>query len=178
MNRFIAICVVILLGEGALFAFNSYAVDLESKYAIITYENLDDLREFNHKLYMGRLTSRMPRSGGDTIESEVIDKINFLVEKVMLVLDMFPTGLKFSIMIRPDVQGVDQDFKRIYKMAPGYIAFYSPSRDRVFYSADNATIRVVSHEIGHVIVEHYFKVSPPQRIHEVMAQYAEKHVTD
>jgi hypothetical protein len=27
-------------------------------------------------------------------------------------------------------------------------------------------------------VENYFKISPPQRIHEVMAQYVEKHIND
>ncbi|MCK5098348.1 MAG: hypothetical protein KAR45_09605, partial [Desulfobacteraceae bacterium] len=66
----------------------------------------------------------------------------------------------------------------IYNIDVKYIAFYSPSKNRVFYSADNAYLRVVAHEIGHVVAENYFTISPPQRIHEVMAQFAEKHVTD
>jgi len=37
---------------------------------------------------------------------------------------------------------------------------------------------VLAHEIGHVVVENYFTISPPQRIHEVLAQFAERHVTD
>ncbi|MCP3872196.1 MAG: hypothetical protein GY699_03445 [Desulfobacteraceae bacterium] len=178
MNRFNSIFAIILFGMLFFFAFNSYAIELESRYATIIYYDHDDLREFNDELYMGRMKSRMNRSGGDSIEDEVVDKINFIVEKVRRVLDMFPRGLRFSIVIRPNVREVKQDFKRLYHINVNYIAFYSPSKNRVFYSADNANLRVVAHEIGHVVVENYFKISPPQRIHEVMAQFAESHVTD
>jgi hypothetical protein len=154
------------------------AVDLESRYAVITYFDQNDLRRFNNELYMGRLKSRISRSSGDTIEDEVIAKINFIVEKVMATLDMFPTGLRFSIVIHPDVKQVHQDFYRLYHVDVDYIAFYSPSKNKVFYSAKDATLRVVAHEIGHVVAENYFTISPPQRIHEVMAQFAEMHVTD
>ena len=152
--------------------------ELNSKYAVITYFNHDDLRKFNTELYMGQLKAKIRRSGGDTIEDEVISKINFIVEKVMNVLDMFPAQLKFSIVIKPDERGVQQDFRRIYNIDVAYIAFYSPSKNRVFYSADNARLRVVAHEIGHVVAENYFTISPPERIHELMAQFAEQHVTD
>jgi len=161
-----------------LFQCNAYAAELESRYATITYFDKDDLREFNNELYMGRLKSQIKRNRGDTIEDEVVAKINFIVEKVMVVLDMFPSPLKFSIVIHPDTKEVQKDFKNIYHIDVGYIAFYSPSKNRVFYSAEDANLRVVSHEIGHVVAENYFTISPPQKIHEVMAQFAEKHVTD
>lgn len=177
MNRFIPIYILVFTGLMILSHVNAYAVELESRYATITYFDQDDLREFNNELYMGRLKSQVKRSRGDTIEDEVIAKINFIVEKVMVVLDMFPT-LKFSIVIRPDTGEVQKDFKELYHIDVGYIAFYSPSRDKVFYSAEDANLRVVSHEIGHVVVENYFNISPPQKIHEVMAQFAEKHITD
>ena len=149
---------------------------LESRYATITYQDVKDLRDFNDDLYMGRLRSQVKKS--DTLEEEVIAKIDFIVEKVMVVLDMYPPQLQFSIVIHAGVKGVRADFRRIYKIDVDYIAFYSPSQDTVFYSADDAGLRVVAHEIGHVVVENYFTISPPQKIHEVMAQYAEQHVTD
>ncbi len=157
---------------------NVLALELESQYASVTYSSTDDLRVFNDELYMGRMKSRIRQNSGDTIEDEVVAKLDFIVTKVMSVLDMYPPGLRFSIIIRPDVKAVKEDFTRLYKTDVDYIAFYSPSRDTVFFSADNATLRVVAHEIGHVVAESYFTISPPQRIHEVMAQYAEQHVTD
>lgn len=169
---------LIFTGLMLLFPLNSYAVDLESRYAIITYFDHDDLREFNNELYMGRLKSRIKKSSSDNIEDEVISKIDFIVEKVMAVLDMFPPQLRFAIEIHPSGKEVQQNFRRIYNINVDYFAFYSPSKNRVFLSSEDSNLRVVAHEIGHVVAENYFTISPPQRIHEVMAQFAEQHVTD
>ncbi len=162
-----------------LWDFQAYSLELESRYALITYEDREDLRRFNRELYLGgRLRSELRRQATETVEQEVAAKINVIVEKTMTVLDMYPASLKFSIVILPDVRAVKRVFREIYNVNVDYIAFYSPHLNRVFYSANNGRLRVACHEIGHVIVENYFKVSPPQRIHEVMAQYVEKHIND
>lgn len=155
------------------------AIELRSRYAVISYNHVDDLRQFNDELYVGgRLRSQMRQYKADTVEEELVAKINVITEKAMRVLDMYPKPLNFSIMILPDVDAVAKAFKEIYNVEVDYIAFYSPRLNRVFYSADNGRLRVTCHEIGHVVAENYFKVSPPQRIHEVMAQYVEKHIND
>jgi len=178
MNHFRTIYVIISIAVLINFPFSLEAVDLESRYAVITFYDHDALRRFNNELYMGRLGSQMRRNSGETIEDEVISKIDFIAEKAMATLDMFLPDLKFSIVIHPDEESVQKDFHAIYNVDVDYIAFFSPSKNTVFYSANNSSLRVVAHEIGHVIVEKYFPISPPQRIHEVMAQYAEQHITD
>jgi hypothetical protein len=177
MARTLYISLMAILGL-TLFVLECPAVELNSRYATITYHDPRALKKFNKELYMGTLRSMVKKQGPDTIEQEVVAKINVIVEKAMTVLDMYPPQLKFSIVIEPDEQSVQQHFQRLYKIDVDYIAFYSPGKNRVFYSADNGRLRVVTHEIGHVIVENYFKVSPPQKIHEVLAQYAEKHIND
>jgi len=177
MNRFLYISLLAIMGV-ILSAFLCPAFELQSRYATITYQDHGDLKTFNNELYMGRLKSMVRNQRPDTIEEEVVAKINVIVEKAMVVLDMYPQRLKFSIVIQPDELSVQRDFQRLYNVRVDYIAFYSPHKNRVFYSADNGRLRVVTHEIGHVVVENYFKVSPPQRIHEVLAQYAEKHIND
>ncbi len=179
MNRFSYI--ILLLFAGMLCMpvnAGNKIIEVKSRYASIYYFDQNYLREFNKKLYMGKFSSTIRATGGDTIETEVAAKIDFVVEKAMKVLDMFPKNLKFSIVIRPTPTVVQNDFKRLYKVNVDYIAFYSPQKNRVFFSANQAKLKVVAHEIGHVVVENYFKVSPPQRIHEVMAQFAEAHITD
>lgn len=169
---------ILFMGMLICFPCKSDAIDLESRYAVITFDDHDALRRFNNELYMGRIGSQMRRNSGDTIEDEVISKIDFTVEKVMTALDMFLPQLKFFIVIHRDEKMVQKDFREIYRVDVDYIAFFSPSRKTVFYSANNASLRVVAHEIGHVVAENYFPISPPRRIHEVMAQFAEQHVTD
>ena len=170
--------IILFIGALVCLPYKSEALDLESRYAVITFDDHDALKRFNNELYMGRLGSQMRRNSGETIEDEVISKIDFIVEKVMMTLDMFLPQLKFSIVIHADEKTVQKEFKEIYNVDVDYIAFFSPSRKTVFYSADNAFLRVVAHEIGHVVAENYFPISPPQRIHEVMAQYAEQHIKD
>ncbi len=177
-SRFKSTCLLLLLGILIFPCFNVFAYEIESRYATIVYSSEKDLKKFNKELYMGRIKSKIRINGGDMITDEVIAKIDFIVQKVMTVLDMRLRDLKFSIVIHPNVREVRSDFKRIYKINVDYIAFYSPSRNRIFYSAKDANLQVVSHEIGHVVAENYFTISPPQRIHEVMAQFAEKHITD
>ncbi len=157
---------------------NARAFEIDSRYAAIVYHDQAALKKFNRSLYMGRLSSQVQENDQDTLEDEVAAKINFIVEKTMAVLDMFPPNLRFSIVIHPNAGYVQQDFKKLYQVDVNYIAFYSPSENQVFFSADNGRLRVVAHEIGHVVVENYFIISPPQHLHEVLAQYAEMHITD
>ncbi len=156
----------------------SFGHEIKTRYTTITYDSPSTLKKFNYKLYMGRLKYLLKGKKNDTIEEEVKNKIDLIVEKSETVLDMYPHNLKFFIVITPSAEGVQDHFMRLYKKKVNYIAFYSPGANTVFYSADNARLRVVTHEIGHVIAENYFAISPPPRIHEVLAQYAEKHITD
>lgn len=162
----------------ALISSPAYGDEIKTRYATIIYDNMEVLRKFNRELFMGRLKYQLPSGASDTIEEEVTEKIDLIIEKVQTVLDMFPKPINFSIVIHLSTNGVQKDFQRIYHKEVDYIAFFSPGENTVFYSADNATLRVVSHEIGHVVAEHYFTVSPPPKIHEVLAQYAESHITD
>ncbi len=157
---------------------DSFALEIETEYAVIQYPNKKVLKAFNRDLYMGRFKYNIRKKSNDTIEDEVKNKIDFIVEKVMKVLSMYLPELRFKVTIHSSKRGVRESFQRIYNMKANYIAFYSPSENHVYYSANNADLRVVTHEIGHVVAENYFKVSPPQNIHEVIAQYAEKHITD
>ncbi len=178
--RLIPIAMTMAMLWGMLFfpQKNALAYEIASRYATIIYHDQAALKKFNRTLYLGRLSSQIQNQGIDTIEDEVAAKINFIVEKTMAVLDMFPPELRFSLVIHPGTRQVQQDFKNLYQVDVNYIAFYAPAENRVFFSADNARLRVVAHEIGHVIVENYFIISPPQHIHEVLAQYAETHITD
>lgn len=162
----------------AVISSPAYGDEIKSRYTTIIYDNMEVLRKFNRELYMGRLKYQLPSATSETIEEEVKDKIDLIIEKVQTVLDMFPKSIRFSIVIHLSTNGVQKDFQRIYNKEVDYIAFFSPGENTVFYSADNATLRVVSHEIGHVVAEHYFTISPPPKIHEVLAQYAEAHITD
>lgn len=157
---------------------SAMGMEFETRYATVIYEDTGALRKFNKKLNMGSLSYLLSGKKSETVEDEVRNKIDLIVEKVETVLDMFPDDIRFTIVIHMAQKGVRASHQQIYGVEVDYIAFYSPSEDTVFYSAKNTSLRVVAHEIGHVVAEKYFVVSPPVKIHEVLAQYAEMHITD
>lgn len=159
------------------FMADLHAYELESRYANIIFSSPKELNRFNTELDM-TLTGYRPGPGDRPTSEAVAAKIDYIVEKVMAALNMQPPGFRFSMVIQPDVRTVHNDFRKLYKKTTDYIAFYAPSQNRIFISAKDFNVRVVAHEIGHAVAENYLPVSPPQRVHEVLAQYAEKHVTD
>lgn len=151
----------------------------ESRYVTISCANSQLLKEFNDNLSLNRKLSHLiKRKGVVTIEDEVYAKIDIIVEKVEVVLDMFPDNLHFNLVLLPTAQAVSDVYKKNYGKSVNNIAYYSLSQKTIYLSVEDTRLKVLSHEIGHMIVDHFFEVRPPYNIHELMAQFAEKHVTD
>ena len=151
----------------------------QSRYVTLSYGDPALLREFNKNLYLGReLSAMMRKQNIITIEDEVHAKIDVVVEKVEVALDMFPNNLHFKIVILPTAREVSGVYKSKYGKSVNHIAYYSLTEKTIYISARNTRLRVLAHEIGHMVVDHFFKVRPPYNVHELLAQFAEKHVTD
>lgn len=113
-----------------------------------------------------------------TVADEVLAKTDIIVEKVQVILDLFPDKYHVRLVIVPDSEEVARIFKNKYGTTVKYIAFYSLSEKTIYMSADDITLRVLAHEIGHSVVDHYYMKKTPYNIHELLAQFAEKHITD
>lgn len=151
----------------------------QSRYVTLSCGNPKILREFNDNLYLGRnLSSKLKRKNLITIEDEVYAKVDLIVEKVEVALDMFPDKLHFKLVLLPTAREVSGIYKKNYGKSVNHIAYYSLTQKTIYISADDTRLKVLAHEIGHMVVDHYFEVRPPYNIHELLAQFAEKHVTD
>jgi hypothetical protein len=91
---------------------------------------------------------------------------------------MFPPNIKVSMVLLPDRRAVTAVYQEKYGKTADNIAYYSLSENTVYVSVKDANLRVIAHELGHAIINHYFRERPPYHIHELMAQFAEKHITD
>ncbi len=154
------------------------AQEQKSRYATLSYPNREVLQEFNDNLRLNRKLNYAMRKNVVTVSDEVLAKIDILIEKVQIVLDMFPDYYHVNLVLLPDDDDVARMYKRKYGKRVDHIAYYSLSEKTIYISVDDTRLRVIAHEIGHSVVDHYFKVRPPYTIHELMAQFAEKHVTD
>ena len=154
--------------------------EVKGRYVTLRYDGKRVLREFNNKLIIGRkLTSIIrKRSPLESVEDEVVAKVDVIVEKTQVVLDMFPDKMLITLVLLPDDDDVSDVYKKKYGKEQDNIAFYSLSEKTIYISVDDTNLRVLAHEMGHAVTDLYFKVRPPYKIHELMAQFAEKHITD
>jgi hypothetical protein len=113
-----------------------------------------------------------------TVEDEVLAKLDTLIEKAEVVLDMFPNNMHIHVVLLETSKEVSDIFRRKYRKKASHIAYYSLSEDTIYISVDDARLRVLAHEIGHAVVDHYFKIRPPDTSHELMARIPAERIAE
>jgi hypothetical protein len=155
-----------------------YGQELISRYATIQYEKEDLLREFNRELLLGNLSHLMRYKKSITWQDEIKNKVDIIVERVIVVLDMRPADVHFKIVLLATEEDVQQVFLSKYKKKVDYIAFYAPRDKAVYVSVNDIRIGVFAHELGHLIIDLFYGTTTPSKIHEVLAQFVETHLMD
>lgn len=107
-----------------------------------------------------------------TLIDEVKNKIDIVVEKVETVLEMFPEKIAFTLFLLPDEDYVHEVYFKKYKKKRELVGFFSTKTFEIYISVDDTNLKVFAHELGHMIVESYFQISPPEKMHELLAQFA------
>lgn len=157
----------------------SEAATVKSRYATLVFSDTELLHDFNDEIRLGRkLTYYLRKKKIVTVEDEVLAKIDTIIEKAEVVLDMFPDKMHIRVVLLPDADAVNKVYYQMYRREASNIAYYSLSKDTIYISVNDASLRVLAHEVGHAVVDHFFKVRPPYNVHELMAQFTEKHITD
>ena len=150
----------------------------EGRYFTLQYGSKEVLRKFDDQIDLSSSLSRMMRKNTVTVEDEVVAKTEAVVEKAETVLDMLPDNFHFTLVLLPTAEDIARIFYQKYHKNVNYLSYYSLSEKTIYISVDDANLHILAHEIGHAIVDHYFKIRPPYNIHELMAQFTEKHITD
>lgn len=177
MHRKIFRAVLVIL---FLFAFapHSWAHELKSRFTTIVYSSEDLVRRFNRELSLGRLSYLLKNRPSITAEDEVRNKVDVIVERVETIIEMFPRDFKFTIILLPSEDEVQAVYRNKYERSVDYIAFYAPKEKIMYVSVEDVDIGVLAHEIAHVVIDFYYGISTPTKIHEVLAQYVETHLKD
>jgi hypothetical protein len=155
-----------------------HAIDLTSRYATIQYEKEDLLREFNRELLLGSLSHLMRYKKSITWQDEIKNKVDVIVERVIVVLDMRPADIRFKLVLLATEEDVQQVYRAKYNRKVDYIAFYAPKDKTVYVSVNDIRTGVFAHELGHLIIDLYYGTTTPSKIHEVLAQFVETHLMD
>lgn len=92
--------------------------------------------------------------------------------EVSNTLQLYPTKTDYRILIVPDLAAVRAEHTRIYGQPTNAPGFYSETENLIVIFRE-CELRILKHEIGHAVVQAYFKEPVPRWLHEELAQRAE-----
>jgi hypothetical protein len=146
----------------------------ESNCCSIKYIDDGYLNTFTMRIGGFRFTSK----GLDNDPLNVRYRVDEIMEKVQAVLDMHPTDLHITILLYPDHPSVERIFRQFTLTGDVPLAFYSNKTKSIYVNVDSITDGVLAHEMAHAVINFYFKVPPPAKMQEILAQYVDLHIWD
>lgn len=164
---------------------------LRAKYLTVTYENVEDLNLFNEKIdffadansFSSFLSANQPsgtklrgtKIERTALENQVIQKMDALVEKVQLILDM-RKPINVIVKLYPDKTALQGAYFNIYKKKREFRAWYIFEYNTIYLNVQDLFAEMLAHEIAHAIVDNYLSVRPPRATAEILARYVGKHL--
>lgn len=169
--------VFLILADFSTVAANEEQYSTESKYTIIQYSNERDLNEFAAKIKgLGVFGFFKKKEKKDRLFLK--NKIDEVVERVKVILDMYPLELRFNIVLYSTYKEVEREFRKFSFLSKSPIAFYYHTNRTIFVSVEDITDHILAHEIAHAVISIYFVTPPPAKMQEILAQYVDIHLWD
>jgi len=176
-------CLFLFIITGRLFAseiddsFGS-CKKIEGKYFTIYYSPEIDISKLTQQLNITTADKILAgKSVGKEISSEepLASMVDILYSLVGDMVDMHIYSFKGSIKICQDQAKLNTIYKKLFgkDLASYMVSFYVNDTNTIYISGENFRREVLGHEIAHAIINHYFVVSPPVKVQEILAKYTE-----
>jgi len=176
-------CLFLFIIIGRLFAseiddsFGS-GKKIEGKYFTIYYSPKIDISKLTQQLNITTADKILAgKSVGKEISSEepLTSMVDILYGLVGDMLDMHIYSFKGSIKICQDQVKLNTIYEKLFNkdLASYMVSFYVNDTSTIYISGENFRREVLGHEIAHAIINHYFVISPPIKVQEILSKYVE-----
>jgi len=156
-------------------------IGMETRYTLIRYEKLDDLKKFDGKVNFlpsdFSLKSLFSETAPQELEGKVRRKIDALYERVQEILDMRKrTEKKVVIELHPNKKSLKQAYHRLFGGELNVRALYVYEINTIFINIDDIHEGMLAHELAHAIIDNYLTTRPPRAAAEILAIYVHTHL--
>lgn len=157
---------------------------IESKYTTIISHPDVDINKINRKIKIRSYDAFLYQSPNLTkdksIDTQLAAKIDILFQKVEKILDMYPRRIHLKVMIYKNQSLLDRAYAEIFGSMNErrFVSFYVHKYTTIYITERVISEKVLAHEMGHAVVDHYFLILPPEKIKELLSQYVEIHLED
>lgn len=151
---------------------------LETRYTIIQYKTLEDLKRLDGKIDYspGEWRIKSLFSGPKDPVTSIKKKVDAVFEKAQAILDMRGRIQKVVIRIYPDRKRFHEVRNIAGREKYRLQACYVYEQNTIYINNDDVHEGVLAHEMAHAIIDHYLTVRPPRATAEILARYVDKHL--
>jgi hypothetical protein len=160
---------------------------LETKYTIVKYQSLKDLKKFNRKVDYSpgkwSLQRLFSNSDSNNLADDLSRKVDALYERVQEILDMRRQTKKVCVNIYSDKSQLVIAYKKVsnstfsaYSTLSQPRAWYLYERNTIYVNVNDLREGILAHEMAHSIIDHYLSVRPPRTSAEILARYVDSHL--
>ena len=150
---------------------------IDSRYCTIWLHPEVETKKVSRRISTWRVHDRV-KSSEDTDESELAAKCDTIFRRAQEILDMYPPGVRTTLKVVKKRSEIEQLYERRYGYDPESIAFYEFEANTIYVAEKDISESVLAHEMGHCIIDHYFRVRPPRKIEELLAMHVDEHLRD
>jgi hypothetical protein len=111
-----------------------------------------------------------------SIEERIISRLESILLRVEQILAMDAPAMEIKIKIFRNRAELSQEYLRLVGSIQRYKSFYIHGFETIYTSMQDISDSVISHELAHVVIDHYFKVMPPEKTAELLAVYVDSHL--
>jgi hypothetical protein len=151
------------------------------RFASIHYQDPVQLERFAEKIQPGALTLSLNqifmaggKAGPETRAGRHVDQ---LFQRVQSVLEMPKPDLKIQIRLFRNQEDLSQAFEKIAQRPTQSPAFYWKENNTIYVHMEKVSLGILAHEMAHAVIAHYFIISPPEKISELLCQYVDREVS-
>jgi len=152
-----------------------------SRFALIHYLYPEQLDAFAQKIQPSALALSINKifMGASTPspESKAGRYVDQMFQRVQIILEMPKPDLKININLYRNQDELSEVFAAISGKPTQSPAFYSAQTNTIYVHIERISPGILAHEMAHAVIAHYFIISPPEKIAEILCQYVDKEVS-
>jgi len=153
-----------------------------SKFCTVFYEDGVDLKKVNRRLNLGFSNFYSMRGhrekAGFLTEDILSDKLDAIFKRAEEILDMYPARVNVTINIYNNQEELNKIYEEFFGEPNTAISFYIYKTNTIYTIESRLNENILSHEMAHCIIDHYFVVLPPRKIQEMLAVYVDVHLKE
>jgi len=153
---------------------------METEFFTVFYPKEIDIKRINRRIDTRFIDVDLPDSLPSKRHPEQLLAYKFdqIFRKAEKILDMYPRGIHVNVRIYQSPEELPKIGDGITRGVNRATSFYIHKQITIYTTVKNISEVVLSHEIAHSIIDHYFVILPPRKIQELLANYVETHLED